>query len=170
VAQKNTALVSRKVLSTYLESARSDGQVNIVNAPAIAKEMGLDTIESTINAATEYSELVVAELTKGDKKFRVSGTVIGKSPRVVEIDKLFVDINTAGEFLIVKNDDRPGIVGAVGTTLGNASANIANLSLARNLSEGCALTVIELDAPLNSEVMNEIREVAGVTLATGISL
>ena len=170
VAQKNTALVSRNVLSTYLESARSDGQVNIVNAPAIAKEMGLDTTESTINAATEYSELVVAELTKGDKKFRVSGTVIGKSPRVVEIDKLFVDINTTGEFLIVKNDDRPGIVGAVGTTLGNASANIANLSLARNLSEGCALTVIELDAPLSSEVMNEIREVAGVTLATGISL
>lgn len=170
ISEKDTALVSRSVLTTYLESARSDGQVNIVNAPAVAKEMGLNTIESTINAATEYSELVVAELSKDGKKFRVSGTVIGKSPRVVEIDKLFVDINTKGNFLIVKNDDRPGIVGSVGTALGNASANIANLSLARNSSEGCALTVIELDAPLNDEVMSEIRETAGVTLATGVTL
>lgn len=170
ISEKDTALVSRSVLTTYLEAARSDGQVNIVNAPAVAKEMGLNITESTINASTEYNELVVAELSKDGKKFRVSGTVIGKSPRIVEIDKLYVDINVKGNFLIVKNDDRPGIVGWVGTTLGNASANIANLSLARNSSEGCALTVIELDAPLEESVMKDIREIAGVTLATGVTL
>lgn len=157
-------------MTAYLEAARSDGQVNIVNAPAIAKEMGLDLVESTINAKTEYSELLVAELRKGDEKFRVSGTVIGTSPRVVEINKLYVDTNIYGNFLIVLNDDRPGIVGAVGTTLGNAEANIANLSLARNPKESNALTVIELDEPLATEVMDGVREIAGVINATGVTL
>jgi len=170
IAEKDTALVSRSVLCSYLEAARSDGQVNIVNAPAVAKELGLEITESTINAATEFSELVVAELSKDGKKFRVSGTVIGKSPRIVEIDKLFVDINIKGNFLIVKNDDRPGMVGIIGTALGNANANIANLSLARNSSEGSALTVIELDAPLAPNVMEDIRKTAGVIYATGVTL
>jgi len=170
ISEKNTALVSRSVLCAYLEAARPDGQVNIVNAPAVAKELGLEVTESTINAATEFSELVVAELSKDGKKFRVSGTVIGKSPRIVEIDKLFVDINIKGNFLIVKNDDRPGMVGVIGTALGNANANIANLSLARNSSEGSALTIIELDAPLAQNVMEDLRKTAGVIYATGITL
>jgi D-3-phosphoglycerate dehydrogenase len=170
LAEKDTALISRSILSTFLEAARSDGQVNIVNAPSVAKEMGLDLSESTINAKTEYSELLVAVLSKGDQRFRVAGTMIGTSARVVEIDKLYVDTNIVGNFLIVRNDDRPGIVGAVGTTLGNAEANIANLSLARNSGENNALTVIELDSPLSNEIMEEIRAIAGVTLATGVTL
>lgn len=170
ISEKDTALVSRSVLTDFLEFARCDGQVNIVNAPAVAKEMGLEIIESTINAATEYSELIVAELKKGNTRYRVSGTIIGKSLRIVEIDKLYVDINVKGHFLIVKNDDRPGMVGVIGTILGNAQANIANLSLARNSSEGSALTVIELDAPLEPEVMKAIRETGGVIYATGVTL
>ena len=170
ISKKDTALISRSVLTSFLEAARCDGQVNIVNAPAVAKEMGLDTIASTINAATEFSELIVAELKKGEIRYRVSGTVIGKSPRIVEIDKLYVDINTKGHFLVVKNDDRPGMVGVIGTELGNAKANIANLSLARNSSGGSALTVIELDAPLEPSVMTTIRETEGVIYATGVTL
>ena len=170
ISEKDTALISRSVLTSYLEAARSDGQVNIVNAPSVAKDMGLNTTESTINAQTEYSELVVAELRKGNESFRVSGTVIGKSPRVVEFDKLYVDINVKGDFLIVKNDDRPGIVGAIGTILGKAGSNIANLSLARNKSEGNALSVIQLDQPLPENVMVEIRSTEGLIHATGVSL
>ena len=98
LAKKDTALISRSVLTSFLEAARTDGQVNIVNAPAVASEMGLNIIESTINASTEFSELVVAELKKGDTRYRVSGTVIGKSPRIVELNKLYVDINTTGHF------------------------------------------------------------------------
>lgn len=170
LAEKDTALVSRTALTALLEASRGDGQVNIVNSPTVAKEMGLDLVESTINAKTEYNELLVVELRKGDQRFRLAGTVIGSSPRIVEIDKLYVDTNIRGHFLIVRNDDRPGIVGAVGTALGNAQANIANLSLARNKSEGNALTVIEIDDPLAAEVMEQIRQIPGVLSATGASL
>ena len=113
---------------------------------------------------------MVADLRKGDESFRVSGTVIGKSPRVVEFDKLYGDISVKGDFLIVKNDDRPGIVGAIGTILGKAGSNIANLSLARNKSEGNALSVIQLDQPLSEDVMVEIRSTEGLIYATGVSL
>ena len=170
LGQKDTALISRTVLTSLLEASRGDGQVNIVNAPAIAKEMGIDLAESTINAETEFSELLIVESSKGKERFRLSGTLIGASPRIVEIDKLYVDTNIRGNFLIVRNDDRPGIVGAVGTALGKAGANIANLSLARNKSDGNALTVAEIDGVLATDVMEEIRNIPGVLSATGVSL
>ena len=158
--EKDTALVSRTVLHGFLSEGRED--VNIVNCPAIAKELGLELIESTINATTEYSELIVVELNKGGEKFRLAGTIIGKSPRIVEINKLYVDTNITGNFLIVKNDDRPGIVGLIGTSLAESKLNIANLSLARNKSEGNALTVIELDSPATQEIIDTLGAAAGV--------
>ena len=160
VAEKDTALVSRTVLHGFLSDGRED--VNIVNCPAIAKELGLELIESTINATTEYSELIVVELNKGGEKFRLAGSIIGKSPRIVEINKLYVDTNIEGNFLIVKNDDRPGIVGLIGTSLAEHKLNIANLSLARNKSEGNALTVIELDSPATQEIIDTLGAAAGV--------
>ncbi len=170
LAKKDTSLISRTTLTNYLEASRGDGQVNIVNAPGIAAEMGLELVESTIHAKTEYNELVVVELRKGDERFRLAGSLIGSSPRIVEIDKLYVDTNIKGHFLIVRNDDRPGIVGALGTKLGEAAINIANLSLARNKTEGNALTVIELDEPLSAQLMEELRAIPGVIQSTGVSL
>jgi D-3-phosphoglycerate dehydrogenase len=130
----------------------------------------MDLTESTISAATEFSELLVAELTKGDTKFRLAGTIIGKTPRIVEIDHIFVDTNIEGHFLIVSNDDRPGIVGALGNTLGEAEVNIANMSLARNKQGGNALTIIEVDQPLASGVMESVRDMPGILSVTGVTL
>lgn len=170
LAAKDTGLVSRHALTALLAAHCNEGQVNIVNSPAVAKTMGLDLTESTISAATEFSELLVAELTKGDTKFRLAGTIIGKTPRIVEIDRLFVDTAIEGHFLIVSNDDRPGIVGALGMALAEAGVNIANMSLARDKTEGNALTIIEIDEPLAAEVMETVRSVAGILSATGVTL
>jgi len=170
IGKKDTGLVSRSVLTALLEASRPEGQVNIVNAPAVAADLGIELVESTISANTEYSELLVVELRKGETRYRLAGTIIGRSPRIVEIDKLYVDTNINGHFLIVRNDDRPGIVGALGTTLGKAGQNIANLSLARNKSAGNALTIIELDAPLATDLMTAIRGLPGVHSATGVTL
>lgn len=170
IGSKDTSLISRTVLNAYLESAGEAGTVNIVNAPAIAKEKGLNLTEAVINASTEYSELIVAELRKGDEKFRVAGTIIGKSPRIVEIDKLYLDINIKGNFIIVRNDDRPGIVGIVGNALGSRDINIANLSLARNKSQGNALNVIEIDSAAPADLIEELSAAQGVLSATAVSI
>ncbi len=170
ISEKDTSLISRTVLTGYLETARPDGQVNIVNAPSIACDMGLETIESTIYAKTEYSELIVAELKKGDTRYRIAGTIIGKSPRIVEINKLFIDTAIHGHFLIVSNDDRPGIVGLVGTTLGTHGLNIANLSLARNKSLGNALNVISLDTAPSADIIAELSAAPGILSVTAIEI
>ena len=170
IAEKDTALISRTALTGYLEAARPEGQVNIVNSPAVAHDMGLELVDSVINAKTEYSELIVAELTKDGKKFRVSGTIIGKSPRIVEIDRLFVDTNIKGHFLIVRNDDRPGIVGLVGSSLGEAGLNIANLSLARNKTAGDALNIIELDTAPGPEIIQSLSDAPGIISVTAVKI
>lgn len=170
LAEKDTSLVARTALTALLGEGCNEGQVNIVNAPAVAQKMGLDVVESTINAATEYSELLVAELSKGETRYRVSGTIIGQTPRIVELDRLYVDTNISGHFLIVHNDDRPGMVGVVGTALGEAGVNIANMSLARNKKKGIALNVIEVDHPLGAEILETLRSVPGILSATGVTL
>lgn len=170
IAQKDTSLVSRTVLTGFLETARPDGQVNIVNSPAVAHDMGLEIIESTINAQTEYSELIIAELRKDGKRYRIAGTIIGKSPRIVEINQLYVDTNIQGHFLIVSNDDRPGIVGLVGSALGAGGLNIANLSLARNKVEGNALNVIELDTAPDAEIVAELAAAPGILSVTAVEI
>ncbi|MCW1913761.1 phosphoglycerate dehydrogenase [Luteolibacter sp. GHJ8] len=162
LAKKDTGLVSRTALTALLEASRPDGQVNIVNAPAIATQLGLDLTESTINAKTEFNELVVAELRKGDTRYRVAGTIIGRSPRIVEIDRLYVDCNIKGRFLFVENDDRPGIVGVVGTALGDAGVNIANMDLSRTADRTRALTVMEVDSEPPVTLLEKLRSTPGI--------
>lgn len=170
LAKKDTALVSRTVLTSYLEASREDGQVNIVNAPSVAKDMGLDLVESTINAKTEFSELLVAELRIGEKRFRVVGTVIGKTPKVVEIDKVHVEMGTKGHFLLVQNDDRRGIVGIIGGTLAENAFNIANMSLSRDKAAGVAISIIETDELPTAEILSTLTNVDGITSAKAIAL
>jgi D-3-phosphoglycerate dehydrogenase len=158
------------VLTALLEASRPDGQVNIVNAPAIATQLGLDVTESTINAKTEFNELVVAELKKGETRYRVAGTIIGQSPRIVEIDKLYVDCNIAGKFLFVHNDDRPGIVGVIGTALGNAAVNIANMGLARTADRTRALTVIEVDSEPPAALLEQLKSTPGIIKVITVEL
>jgi D-3-phosphoglycerate dehydrogenase / 2-oxoglutarate reductase len=162
LAKKDTGLVSRTTLTALLEASRPDGQVNIVNAPAIAAQLGLDMVESTINAKTEFNELLVVELRKGDVRYRVAGTLIGRSPRIVELDHLYVDCNIAGRFLFVENDDRPGIVGVIGTALGNAEVNIANMDLSRTRDHTRAITVIEVDTEPPASLLEKLRSTPGI--------
>jgi hypothetical protein len=162
LAKKDTGLVSRTALTAFLEVSRPDGHVNIVNAPAIAAQLGLDLVESTINAKTEFNELLVAELRKGDTRYRVAGTIIGRSPRIVEIDHLYVDCNIAGRFLFVENDDRPGIVGVVGTALGTAGVNIANMDLSRTSDRSRAVTLIEVDTEPPTDLLEKLRATPGI--------
>jgi D-3-phosphoglycerate dehydrogenase len=88
--------------------------------------------------------------------------IIGRSPRIVEIDHLYVDCNITGRFLFVENDDRPGIVGVVGTALGTAGVNIANMDLSRTADRTRALTVIEVDSEPPLALLEQLRSTPGI--------
>ncbi len=162
VSELDTELITRKVLTGYLSAAYHEAQVNLINAPAIAKAHGMRVTESTAALATNCTELIEVSAIKGDEVCTVAGTFFGTSARIVHIAGHYVETNPTGKFLFVENDDRPGIVGTIGTSLGSASVNIANMALSRDLKNKRAVTVIEVDTEPSTELLERLRATAGI--------
>ena len=99
---------------------------------------------------------------KGDEVCTVAGTFYGKSARIVHFAGHNVETNPNGRFLFVENDDRPGIVGTIGNTLGGASVNIANMALSRNPESKRAVTVIEVDTEPSTGLLEKLRSTPGI--------
>ena len=170
VSSIDTSLISRTALNAYLSSSAEPGQVNLVNAPSVAQSLGLQVSESTLAGPRDHTDLIEVAVKKGDQTFTVAGALVGKMPRVVRIDDQNLETNIKGHFLIATNDDRPGMVGAVGTLLSEHNLNIANMSLSRNAEKTRALTAIELDQPATSEFVKALEGVAGILSVETLSL
>ena len=162
VSELDTELITRKVLTGYLSAAHHEAQVNLINAPAVAKAHGIRVSEATVALATNATELIEVSAIKGDDICTVAGTFYGSSARIVHIAGHNVETNPTGRFLFVENDDRPGIVGTIGTSLGSASVNIANMALSRNAGEKKAVTVIEVDTEPSAELLEKLRSTPGI--------
>ena len=162
VSELDTELITRTVLTGYLASAHNEAQVNLVNAPAIAKAHGIDVGEATTALATNCTELIEVSAIKGSEACTVAGTFFGSSARIVHIAGHYVETNPRGRFLFVENDDRPGIVGTVGTSLGNAAVNIANMALSRTSDRSRAVTVIEVDSEPPASLLENLRNTPGI--------
>lgn len=170
VSELDTELVTRTVLTGYLSGAHNESQVNLVNAPAIAKAHGLRITESTVALATNCTELIEVSAVKGDEVCTVAGTFFGRSARIVHIAGHYVETNPTGKFLFVENDDRPGIVGTIGTSLGDASVNIANMALSRTADRSKAVTVIEVDSEPTASLLEKLRSTPGILRVLSFSL
>jgi D-3-phosphoglycerate dehydrogenase len=162
VSELDTELITRMTLTGYLATAHHESQVNLVNAPAVAKTLGLQVTESTVALATNCTELIEVSAVKGAEVCTVAGTFYGKSARIVHIAGHNVETNPKGRFLFVENDDRPGIVGRIGTSLGGASVNIANMALSRNPDRSRAVTVMEVDSDPPQPLLESLRATAGI--------
>jgi D-3-phosphoglycerate dehydrogenase len=162
VSELDTELVTRKILTGYLASASHEAQVNLINAPAIAKAHGIVVSESTVALHTNCTELIEVSAVKGGEVTTVAGTFFGNSARIVHIAGHYVETSPTGRFLFVENDDRPGIVGVIGTSLGTAQVNIANMALSRNKETKTAVTVIEVDNEPTPELLSSLRSTPGI--------
>ena len=162
VSELDTELVTRKILTGYLASASHEAQVNLINAPAIAKAHGIVVSESTVALHTNCTELIEVSAVKGNEVTTVAGTFFGNSARIVHIAGHYVETSQTGRFLFVENDDRPGIVGVIGTSLGEAQVNIANMALSRNTETKSAVTVIEVDNEPSSALLESLRTTPGI--------
>jgi D-3-phosphoglycerate dehydrogenase len=170
VSEIDTELVKRSVLSGYLSAAHHEAQVNLINAPAIAKAHGIQVTESTAALASTFTDLIEVSVSKGGETTTVAGTLVGKSARIVHIAGHYVETNPVGNFLFVENDDRPGIVGVIGSALGAASVNIANMSLSRNRDKNTAVTVIEVDTEPPATMLESLRATPGILRVLSFSL
>jgi len=128
-----------------LTPVMGDG-VNYVNAEGAAKSRGVEVVSSQHNATADYPQMVGVRLTGGGGEVEVAGTLVGEhNPRVVRFAGFRLEFRPAGVLLVVRNLDVPGVVGKLGTLLGEAGVNIADIHLARH-DESDALAVLRLDS------------------------
>lgn len=169
VNEVDTTPITRAVLKGFLELAGGN-DVNTVNAPAFAANLGLKITESRESLQGDYSELIEISAGSGDETVSVAGTFFGQSPRIVKINGKHVEAKPKGVLLIIENTDRPGMVGLYGSMMGNHQVNIAGMSLSRNEAGGRALVVLNLDAAPSPEVLKELLAVKDIHSARVIQL
>jgi L-serine deaminase len=101
----------------------------------------------------------------------VAGALIGnRALRIIRIDGFRVEAVPEGYFILCRNTDVPGVVGAVGTLLGRANVNIAGLALGRDRSGGMAINLVQIDGPVSASVLDDLRAVPAISSATLIRL
>ncbi len=140
--------LTRAVQKGWLAGIAGDEGVNDVNAPHKIKSLGIKVEVTKSSSDVDYNELVEVKTIASDgRENSVSGTLLGKTndPRIVEVDGNAIEVRPVDLLLVVRNVDKPGIVGKLGKILGDHGVNIANMSLSRADCGELALTICELD-------------------------
>ena len=161
VSETETVPITRSVLKGLLFQC-SEMAVNEVNAPKAAQNLGLKVTETKSAEVGEFTDLVTLEATKGDARYEVGATLYGVLPRVVRLNGHNLEASPEGILLIVENQDRPGMVGWIGTILARQQINIASMSLSRGETGGKALSVLNLDSAPSEELIKEIEADPGI--------
>ncbi len=151
---------------------RVEEPVNYVNAPLVAQERGIEVREEQRRSSRHFKNLITVTAVAGEDEFPVSGTTTGRDdePRLVRALGYDVEIALEPLMLFVVNDDRPGRIGRLGTILGDAGVNIANMAVSRNRPRSRALMVLTLDNPIPPEVLDRICAEPGLLDPRAIAL
>jgi D-3-phosphoglycerate dehydrogenase len=164
------------LIKGLLESI-SDAHVNMVNAPMIAKQWGLEVTERTSIAPEHYANLVTLRVTQDGTEHIIAGTITWDEERIVRVDGYATDFGPYGYILICHNLDRPGMIGRVGTILGNAGVNIRDMDVGpqgtnRNTMRprGQALMVLSLDDAVPDWALDQIRATQDIFDLTMVKL
>jgi D-3-phosphoglycerate dehydrogenase / 2-oxoglutarate reductase len=143
--------------------------VNMVNAPAIARERGIEVAEVKHERETDYQSMIRLSVTTEKYTRSVTGTLFGgKHPRIVEIKGIEIDAEFAPHMLYITNDDKPGFIGRLGTMLGENKVNIATFHLGRDRPGGSAIALVQVDQPISKELMGKIAGIEGVVQAKSL--
>jgi D-3-phosphoglycerate dehydrogenase / 2-oxoglutarate reductase len=171
LAERDTRLLTVAALNGAFQG-RVEEAVNYVNAPLVAHARGIEVREERRRASWDFRSLVVVTAVTGGEEFSVAGTVMGREqePRLVRALGYEVEIVLEPLMLFVVNDDRPGMIGRIGTLLGEAGINIANMAVSRNRPQARALMVLTLDSPIPPELLERIDAEPGLMEPRAIAL
>lgn len=136
----------------------SDQEVNMVNASLIAREMGIE-VESVRSTETDsFSNLITLALVSPEGKRTIAGTLFEGTPKIVKMRNFGIDFRPEEHMLVINYQDRPGLIGKIGTILGEANVNIGNMSLGRQEKAGQAMVVFSVDSPVNDDTLHKVAE------------
>ena len=170
VTQYNVAPLTLAVLKGLLTPIMESG-VNYVNAPLVARERGIQVIESKGEHAGDFASSITVKARTKNQDLEVEGAIFGaKHPRIVRINSFYLEAVPEGYILILHNKDVPGVVGTVGTLLGRNGINIAGMELGRAVKGGNAISLIHVDDAIPKETMRELRAQAEIVSAELVKL
>ncbi|MEC7641051.1 MAG: phosphoglycerate dehydrogenase [Nitrospinota bacterium] len=169
VANLNVAPISIAVLKGLL-SQTVDG-VNMVNAPYIAKERGVEVQESKSNEIHDYTSAIQVEVTTEKGSRNLGGTLSAKqTPRIIKIDNYNFEAVFSKQMLVLTNNDKPGVIGKVGNILGENGVNIAGFQLGRLDEGGNAVAVINIDTAPTKQVLQALEKTENVLKVYPVTL
>jgi D-3-phosphoglycerate dehydrogenase len=141
--------------------------VNAVNADLVARERGLTVTETRTEASEPWASLLTLEL---GSSMRLAGSTAHGRPHLVSLDGFELDAELSGRNLITRHEDRPGVVGVVGTVLAEAGVNISSLELSRLSAAGEAMMFVAVDQAVPQDALGRLRGYAAITDAQVVEL
>jgi len=161
--------VAVQALKGVLSQTWGEG-VNEVSAPALAKEMGIEVVEQRRGEHHDFASSLTVRL-KGKTELSIEGTVFGRRyPRIVRVNQFDVEAVPSGHLIAIHNRDVPGVVGRVGTLLGDSAVNIGRIHLSRDREHGEAFSLINVDSPVPQAVLEGLRKLSGVLSVRQLSV
>ncbi len=136
----------------------SDQEVNMVNASLVARQMGIE-VESVRSTETDsFSNLITLTLNSSEGSRTIAGTLFEGIPKIVKMRNFGIDFRPEAHMLVINYQDRPGLIGRIGTILGEANINIGNMSLGRQEKAGEAMVVFSVDSPVDDETLQKVND------------
>jgi D-3-phosphoglycerate dehydrogenase len=167
VAELNIRPLVSAVLSGLLRHQLDT--VNMVSAPVVARDRGIDISETIHEHPGDYETQITLTVTTERRSRCVSGTLFGGDrPRVVEINQFPVEAELSEHMLFTTNNDKPGVIGQLGQTLGDAGVNIATFHLGRSAPGAEAIALIQVDEALDRKLVDRIASLPNVTQAKAL--
>lgn len=159
IACCTTTLITNTLLQGLL-TGTTDEYINPINAPLIARERGIKVVESKNTSSSHYKNLIHVKIYAGKDLFEISGTLFGTDkPCIIQFGQYSIDLAPTENMLLIKHQDRPGIIGQVGSLLGEHNINIASMRVGREKVGGKAIMVLELDTPLENTLRKELEAI-----------
>ncbi|MBB5518187.1 phosphoglycerate dehydrogenase [Amphiplicatus metriothermophilus] len=162
-AKLNTRPLTAAAVAGVLKPILSE--VNVVNAPVIAKERGVAIAETYRDDAENFESVIRLRIVTERQDRAAAGALFGATPRIVNIKGVEMEAGFAPHMLYVTNEDKPGFIGALGQTLGAAGVNIATFNLGRSAPGADAIALIAVDEPVSEAVLARVRALPHVKQA-----
>lgn len=170
IAQYDTGILTTAALKGMFTPVVHE-PVTYVNAPLMAKDRGIEVRETKTSKSPEFTSLITLTGNNGNTKVSVSGTLSGKNdePRLVMVDDFEMDLAPGKYMAFFQYDDKPGVIGAVGTVLGKSNINIGTMQVGRNIAKHQALMGVNVDTEIPDQVMDTLRQVNNIQMAKFIT-
>ncbi len=162
-----TTAVLKGLLTPMLQGAN----VNFVNAPVIAEERGIKVVESKVSSHADFTSLLKVSARRKGEETAVSGSIFGHSnPRIVKLNKFFLEVVPDGILLYIQNEDKPGVIGAIGSFLGELGINISRMQLGLQPDSSEAVALYSIDKKLDAEHLKSLTKLPNIISAKQIEL